>query len=83
MGEAFPRRGAEGAYGFELWPLPDELPLPDCEGLVVLVAEEDGEEGCSVAVCPLDLWPFAVPFDDFAGVVSAVCGLVCACVVLL
>ena len=70
-------------YGFELWPLPDELPVPDCEGLVVLVAEEEDEDGCSVAVCPLDVWPFAVPFDDFAGFVSAVGGLVCACVFVL
>ena len=54
MGEAFPRPEAGGAYDFELWPLPDELPLPDCEGLVVFVAEEEGEEGCSLAVCPPD-----------------------------
>jgi hypothetical protein len=81
MGEAFPRPG--GAYGFELWPLPDELPLPDCEGLVVFVAEDEGEEGCSPAVCPPDVWPCAVPFDDLVGVVSAVCALVCACVFLL
>jgi len=52
----------------------------------VFVAEEEGDEddeGCSLAVCPLELWPFAVPFGDSAGVVSAVCGLVCACVFLL
>jgi hypothetical protein len=83
MGEAFRRPGARGDYGFELWPLPDELPVPDCEELVVFVAEEEDEEDCSLAVCPLDVWPFAVPFDDFAGSVSAVRGLVCACVFLV
>lgn len=84
MGEAFPRAGRD--YGFELWPLPDELPLPDCEVLVVLAAEDEddeGVEGCSLAVCPPDVWPFAVRFDDFACFVSVVCGLVCACVFLL
>jgi hypothetical protein len=52
--------------------VPDELPLPDCDGLVVASGvEEDDEEVCSVAVCSLDLCPLPVPLEDFSGCVCA------------
>jgi hypothetical protein len=74
-----------GAYGFKPWPLPDELPLPDCDGLVVVsvVEEEDDEVDCSVAVCSLDVCPPPVPLEDVSGFVSADGWVVCVDVFLL
>jgi hypothetical protein len=52
--------------------LPDELPLPDCDGLVVVSGVDvEDEEGCSVVVSALDSWPLPVPLDAFSGFVTA------------